>query len=261
VCRLIRRPHETIQTKDHITPLSYEAELIALAAIFYLYDSSVLLYSNEAILICDRARRWSATSGLNQFLLAGRSLCVLNPLTPNRPSFRLNWDFDALESRADGDSWADRAQEFNKLSPFCLTAGIALFVILPLGMFTPLGAFAVAPALVLLYGSILMALIQLGRKRATVLLGRKRFWGIVFECLACPPFGVNMVRHITLGVQIPEPLPLAAVRLLDTARWGLLRDRCISRIDDAIQLVAEDSVERKALEAQKQRLCDLVSGA
>jgi hypothetical protein len=238
--------------------LSYEVELLALAAMFYLYDSSVLLYSNEAVLICDRAQRWSAASGWIGFVLAGRSLCVLNPFTPNRPSYRLNWNFNTLESGAEDPSWSEHAGEFDKLAPLSQTAWIALYVILPLGMFTNLGAYAIVPALVLLYGSILMALIQLRRKKALIPLGRK-FWGIAFECLACPPFGVNMVRHITLGARITEPLPLAAVRLLDAAGWATLRDQCISRIDDAIQGVAEDSMEHQALEAQKQRLSELVS--
>jgi hypothetical protein len=238
--------------------LSYEVELFALAAMFYLYDSSVLLYSNEAVLICDRAQRWSATSGWTGFVLAGRSLCVLNPFTPNRPSFRLNWDFNSLESGAEDPSWSEHAGEFDKLAPLSRTAWIALYVVLPLGMFTSLGAYAIAPALALLYGSIVIALIQLRRKKALVPLGRK-FWGIVFECLACPPFGVNMVRHITLGARIIEPLPLAAVRLVDAAGWGTLRDQCVSRIDDAIRGVAENSMEHRALEAQKQRLSELVS--
>jgi hypothetical protein len=238
--------------------LSYEAELIALAAIFYLYDSSVLLYSNEAILICGNAQRWSAVLGGKGFLLAGRSLCVLNPFTPGRPSFRLNWDFNCLGSGAETSSWSARAHELHKLAPFSFIGSIALYVGLPLGMFTDLGAYAIVPALVLLYGSILLALIRLRRKGTLVSLGRNRFWPIVFECLACPPFGVNMVRHITLGARITEPLPLAGVRLLDAARWGQLRDRCISRIDDAIELVEEDSTERRALEDQKQRLHDLV---
>jgi predicted acylesterase/phospholipase RssA len=67
-----------------------------------------------------------------------------------------------------------------------------------------------------------------------------------------------MVRRITLADRIAEPVPLAAVRLLDADRWAELRDRCISRIDEAIQRVGENSDEQKALEAQKQRLSVLV---
>lgn len=239
--------------------MSYEVELLALAVIFYLYDSSALLYSNEAILTCDGARRWSATTGWVGFVLAGRSLCVLNPFTPYRPSFRLGWDFNRLEPESKDREWPKRAQDFKSIAPLTVTAGIALFLLLPLGMFTGFGRYAVIFAVVLLYGSILLALFQLRRKRILAAMGRRHFWGFAFECLACPPFAVNMVRRITLADRIAEPVPLAAVRLLDADRWAELRERCISRIDDAIQRVGEDSQEQKALQAQKQRLSGLVS--
>lgn len=239
--------------------MSYEVELLILAVIFYLYDSSVLLHSNEAILTCDSAQRWSATTGWIGFVLAGRSLCLLNPFTPYRPSFRLSWDFNRLESETKDREWPKRAQEFKSIAPLSVAAGIALFLLLPVGMFTELGRYAVIPAVVLLYGSILLALLQVRRKRILAAVGRKHFWGFAFECLACPPFAVNMVRRITLADPIAEPVPLAAVRLLDADRWAELRDRCISRIDDAIQRVEEDSYEQKVLEAQKQRLTVLVA--
>jgi hypothetical protein len=239
--------------------LSYELELFALAVILYLYDSSVLLYSNEAVLACNRTRGWSAPTGWISFEWAGRSLCVLNPLTPGRPSFRLHWDFRSSKTGDEDPSWSSRAEEFKVLAPFCLAAGISLYILLPLGMFTRLGTYAIVPALILLYGSILLALIQLRRRNSVLAIGGKRFWGIVFESIACPPFAVNMVRHITLADRINDPLPLAAVRLLDEAQWSRLRERCLSIIDDEIQRVADDSVELMALESQKKRLSNLVS--
>ena len=72
------------------------AGLFGLAVFFYLYDSTVLLYSNEAVLACDSRRRWSAATGMAGFLLAGRTLCLLNPFTPHWPSFRLRWDYHSL---------------------------------------------------------------------------------------------------------------------------------------------------------------------
>ena len=239
--------------------MSYEVELLALAVLFYLYDSSVLLYSNEAILTCDSAQRWTATTGWIGFVLAGRSLCLLNPFTPYRPSFRLSWDFNRLEFDAKDREWPKRAQEFKSIAPLTVAAGIALFLLLPVGMFTEIGRYAVISAVVLLYGSILVALFQVRRKKILPAPGRKHFWGFAFECLACPPFAVNMIRRITLADRIAEPVPLAAVRLLVADRWAELRDRCISRIDDALLRVGEDTQEQKALEAQKQRLSVLVS--
>jgi hypothetical protein len=238
--------------------LTYEVELFALAVLFYLYDSSVLLYSNEAVLTCDRARHWAATTGWVGFVLAGRVLCVLNPFTPHRPSFRLNWNFNGLESENTDPSWSERTLQLKALAPLTLTAGIALFILLPLGMFTALGRYAIIPALILMYGSTILALLKLRRMKDPAAFDRKRFFAFAFECLACPPFAVNMARRITLADRITEPLPLAAVRLLDPAGWTQVRAHCISRLEDAMQLVAVHSYEGKLLEAQKRRLSTLV---
>ena len=126
-------------------------------------------------------------------------------------------------------------------------------------MFTGVGSYAIVPALALLYGSILLGLLQLSRNGNLAALNRKQFWGIVFECITCPPFGANMVRHISLKKRIVEPLPLAAARLLNAARWKTLCDLCILRIEDAIQLEGENPTARKSLEAQQQRLRELQS--
>lgn len=191
-------------------------------------------------------------------MFAGRSLRVLNPFTPHRPSFRLTWNFDRLESGSSDASWSARAQEFKMLAPTTVICGIALFFLLPLGMFSALGRYAVIPALILLYGSTLLALFRLRRSGLFAALDRWRFLGFAFECLACPPFAVNIVRRITLAERISEAVPLAGVRLLEADNWVRLRDECVLRLDDEMNLVAENSNDRKMLEAQKQRLSALV---
>jgi hypothetical protein len=222
--------------------LSYEAELVGLALLLYLYDSSALLYANEAIFSCDSARRWSVSTGWAGFTLAGRTLCVLNPFTPHHPAFRLAWDLASVETPAiqspaiqspTGDSaWSARARLFDRLAPSSWLAWTALFVVLPVGLFTSAGAYAVVPALLLLYASSLVGLWRLRRLRHSTALGppdRKRDWGFAFECLACPPFAANMIRRITLQERIAEPVPLAGTRLLDAERWNRLRTHCESR--------------------------------
>lgn len=237
--------------------MSYELELFLLAALFYLYDSSVLLYSNEAVLICDRAQHWTAATGWAGFIFAGRVLCVLNPFTPHYPSFRSNWNLYSLEAGASDESWSERTQQLKALAPLLGVAGVALYVILPLGLFTALGPYAILPALAALYGSTGLALRHVHRQKLLAAPGRKRFVGFAFECLACPPFAVNMVRRITLANRISEPLPLAAVRLLDAAGWAHLRAHCLARLGDALQRAAEHSDEAHLLEAQMRRLSAL----
>jgi hypothetical protein len=236
--------------------LSYEIGLFGFAVFFYLYDSTVLLYSNEAVLASDARRQWSAATGTAGFLFAGRTLCVLNPFTPHRPSFRLRWDFNSL-ALAPPSQWMDRAHELKVLAPTTLCAAMGLYVLLPLGMFTALGVYAVIPALALLYGSIIVSLFLIRRRKILIAPGGMRFLSLAFECMACPPFGVNLVRRTTLGLGIAEPLPLAAARLLDAADWAKLRALCVARIEDALQSAAPESDEEKSLQAQRQRLLEL----
>jgi hypothetical protein len=231
--------------------VSYEADLLALAVLLYLYDSSVLLYANEGVLTRDRRGGWWANSGWTGFVLAGRSLCMLNPFTPHHASFRLQWDFKVLPAGDPG--WAELAPAVIPLGPSMLTAAVALFVMLPLGLLTALGAYAVIPAVVLLYGSIGWGLIGVYRRKILVVRNR-RFLGFAFECLACPPFGVNMIRRITLADRITEPLPVAGARLLDAGQWSELRTRCLARLDEMGRLDSDDGAVRAELDAQKDRL-------
>ena len=231
--------------------MSYETELLALALLLYLYDSSVLLYSNEGVMTCARDGRWSASTGWIGFVLAGRSLCMLNPFTPHRPAFRLSWDFKTLPTGDPG--WTELVTPVMGVGIFSLIAALALFVLLPIGLLTALGAYAVVPAVVLLYGSIVWALIRVRRRKILAHRG-KRFVGFAFECLACPPFGVNMIRRLTLSDPVTEPLPVAGARLLDASQWTQLQARCLARLDDARQLAADEDAELEMFDAQKSRL-------
>jgi hypothetical protein len=239
--------------------LSSELELFFLVVFFYLYDSSVLLYSNEAILTRESTDRWSASLGWTGFVFAGRVLCMLNPLTPHKPAFRLHWDFNSLVVDTADQSWTESAATLTALTPFTLAAGIGLFILLPLGLFSRLSVYADVAGMVLFYVATAWALYRVKRSGLLETAGRKRFAGFAFECLACPPFGVNIVRRISLTQRVLEPLPLAGARLLDPASWDHLRSRCVARLDEALRVAGEESSESQSLEAQKQRLRELVS--
>jgi len=239
--------------------LSTELELFLLVVLFYLYDSSVFLYSNEAVLTPESAEHWAASVGWAGFVFAGRVLCMLNPFTPHKPSYRLHWDFNSLVVETADHSWTESAATIKVLAPFTLAAGLGLFVLLPLGLFTTLGGYADAAGMSLFYVATACALYRVKRLGLLHSPDLKRFVGFAFECLACPPFGVNMVRRISLSRGVPEPLPLAGARLLDAPSWDQLRSRCIARLDDALRIAGEESTESRSLEAQKQRLRELVS--
>jgi len=234
--------------------LSYAVELFALAVILYLYDSSALLYVNEAILIRETPAHWTTTAGWRGFVFAGRSLCILNPFTPHWPAFRLGCDFQVPIAPSSDQHWTQTAEELRRLAPLTAIAGVALFVILPLGVFTRWGVYAAIPALVVLYAATSIALFRLSRSRILAAGGRARFWAFAFECLACPPFAVNMIRRISLTQRVSESLPVASARLLDPADWASFRGDLSRHLEQEIDRLPPVSDRRGVLEAQTIRL-------
>lgn len=249
--------------------MSYELELFGLIVLLYLYDSSVLLFANEGVLCATARGEWQAALGSRGFVLAGRTLCMLNPFTPHHPAVQLSWRFDPSEraapapdvalapDAAPGD-WARQVRSLASLKYYSLTAGVALFVLLPLGLFSALRGWVLLPAVVLIYLAIALALVRL---RGLGALGEERpmrFWPFAFECIACPPFGVNLIRRRALMMRIDEPLPLAAARLLDAPGWEAFEAQCRARLDDALVQAAPDSEEARRLTLRKQWLSTLV---
>ncbi len=229
--------------------MSHELELVALAALLWLYDSTVLLYADEVILSLGPGQRWQVALASRALIIAGRQVCFLNPFAFYRPAVRLRWNIDAAGTPQGADpSWVSELQKLTVASPWAVTAGLALFVLLPLGLFTPLGVAAILAAVVLLYGSILTALLLIRHRcRRLPALGRLKFAGLMFECIACPPLGVNIVRRAGLLGRIDEGLSAAAPRLLAAPQLQALAAHCIAVLDEELQQLEEDSPHRPAL--------------
>jgi hypothetical protein len=243
-----------------LNPFSSEVELFALVCVLYLYDCSVLLFANEALLTARPQRRWSLELGFYGFILAGRSLCILNPFTPQFPAFRLSWDFLRPGSGVPDTRWSQQADRLRRLSVTTGISAVALLVLLPLGLFSPLRLYALVPALSLLYGSAIVGLVRLSSLRSELNLTGARYAGFIFECLACPPFAANMVRRIALQQRVPESLPAAGARLLSPEAWDRLRSRCKSLLDMELERLDGAALERAPLDAAKRALDTLPVG-
>lgn len=237
--------------------MSSELQFFGLIVLLYLYDSSALLFANEAVITGSGGRSWHAQTGWTGYTLAGRTLCVLNPFTPHRPAVRLSWQLDGSERITHDGRWLAEVQRLETLAPFTALTGVALFLLLPLALFTSLRLYALVPAVALFYLGLGLALRRLrklpGRDGETA----AQFGLFAFECLACPPFGVNLLRRRTLTLRIAEPLPIAAVRLLDAHGWEVLKLHCHGRLDEALDQALPDSEEEHRLESRKQWLASL----
>lgn len=242
-----------------MNPLSYDVELMALAVLLFLYDSSALLYANEALLTCNERDRWRALFGWTRFVLSGRTLAVLNPFSVGQPAFRLSWQLEAPEAAGSDTGWESIARRLTALRWWARGAWCGLFVALPLGLFTPAGAPAVWMAVVLSYGSAIGGAVHLGALREALSLTGRAYALLAFEAIICPPFAANAVRRVALRQRVTESFPHAAGRLLRGEERAAARLQCEARLAD--EIAAAPATATAGLQARQAQVTEWLAGS
>ncbi len=176
--------------------LNVEVGLGLMVLAMYLKDSLLLLAPDEAVLEHTGRGGWQARFGWRRWTLAGREPCLPNPFTPQRPLYRLRWRMQAAAPYCSPPDQLAVAPELRRLAPFVWTAWLALFVVLPIGLFGPGGSIALLAAVCLLYANNLLALGLVYRWRDRLGLSRRQVLLTAFELLVCPPYSVNLVRRL-----------------------------------------------------------------
>lgn len=235
--------------------LQAEVLLMALAIGLYLYDSALLLHFDEAVLVPAGRSRWLVRFGSDKLRLMGKELLLPNPLLPHRPLYRLSWRIPPVPAALD-DQWAARRTLFKRLAPLAWGMALALFVLLPLGLFTWLGTPLLLAALLLLYINTVVALSWIARNRTRLGLSRKHLTLLAFESLVCPPLALNLIRRISLAMPVREDLMVAAERLQSLADWNSTRREFIRRLDEEIDGEDEGSERAALLRRSRQRLME-----
>ena len=231
-----------------------EAELLLVggAAALYLVDSVLLLYFDEGVLTPAGRRGWRVRFATDKLHVMGRGVFLPNPLLPHRPLFRLAWRFPTPRGTA-SPHWAARGALFRPLAPAVWGMAVALFAVLPLGLFR-LGDAAVLAAVALFYVSLLAGLAWAGFKRARLGLTPGRFAMLAFECVVCPPFALNLVRKISAAMPILEDLVRAARALQAPQDWDVARRKFVARLDEEIEAEGEGSARLPVLTQSRREL-------
>lgn len=248
--------------------LSAEVGLMLVVLGLYLYESSVLLFCNQAVLSPVRAKGWRVQFGLKQLNIRGKELCFAQLLMPSRPLFVLTWRFEdsapvMLSTEASTKPpeavapmpWRPPAVASHQiLMPIVWWLSIATFIVLPLGLFTSLGDAAVLFAGGMIYVGILVLLIVLWRYRSHFQLSNKELLSTAFEYLICPPFALNIIRRLSLKIQIEDDLEPIAHSLQSPQAWLVTRNLMLERLDDQIAYEAQDTARYASLLSHRQKL-------
>ena len=229
---------------------SAEVMLMGAVVALYLFDSMVLLYCNEAVMYPVGQEGWKLSFGSRRFQWRGREVFLPNPLKPHRPLYRVVWSYGAPSHEGASPHWH---RSYRGLGIAIWSMALSLGLLLPLGLFSRWGDVMIVAALIVFYGAALVALGMLWRRRKALRLGRNPFLRLAFECLTCPPFALNLIRHVSLLTQPAELLP-AASGLQDVKAWEETRQLLVARLQEELQWLGPSDPETKTVEAELERL-------
>lgn len=199
--------------------------LVVGAIALYVFDSAMMLYGNEFVLV-RRDGRWRlARPGALEF--SSRRLYIPNPLTPHRPQFRLHWK---LVDEGRGDPVLPPEDDFLKAISMVGLGVIPLMLVLALGPVLVGLGFA-SPVYLLAwmavaYLDVACLLVLVYRLRIALGLTTAAFGGLALEALLCAPFALNLVRKISerRGPRA-DPMQFATQVLDDTDTRQLIASR------------------------------------
>ena len=229
---------------------------MATAVALYLYDSSMLLHANEAVLIPAARQAWRAAFGSDRTTFRGKELLLPNPFLPARPLFRLGWDFER-PGHATGAEWTAARGVLSQFAALVWCLSILMFVALPLVLFGRFGDLAILAGFLLIYLNLAWLVVLLWLRRVALGLPDRACLLVALDLLVCPPFAVNLIRRLALRFKIDEDFIHAAQRLLGREDWEAARAHVLSRLDDEISFEPQESarmttllMRRAALEAE-----------
>ena len=175
----------------------------------YLFDSTLLLYSNEFLLL-HRSRGWGFAES-SGFLLAGRRVYCPNPLTPGTPQFRVRWS--EVDPRQEQEEAGELERFFRALRPVQYLVTALLVILLALTVELLLYGTGIELLLVMaaFYMVTLVTLGYIFARRRELRVSARSFLALCFDSLACAPFAINLVRKLALRrALVGNPIAFAA---------------------------------------------------
>jgi hypothetical protein len=234
-----------------LTPL-FEILLPGVALACYLFDSSLLLYSDE--LLYGRRREDWRHEVASSVVILGRQLWLPNPLFPERPLFRIHWT--PTDPRPEGEDLEALGVFLRALRPLALPVQGMLWLLigLPIELWcfgARIGLLALFATFYLLIG---MSLGYIYCQRGSLGLSRRGFLSLSLDVLACAPFAVNLVRKLCLRRSLSGNPILFARRAFSAAAFARLIDELCSQLEREQHLEEAGTPRWSELEQQGREL-------
>lgn len=227
----------------------FEILLVLGGLAFYVFDSATLLHADE-LLLEKAGRRLFVRKGFGM-IVNGKRPFIPNPATPHRPLMLVSVGsfLEDQQPRNHLQHFLDALLPFKTLSVFLL---LLFFPVLPILLYFYGNGFELLIWLGLVYSCVAAVIYHLIRRRRVLELSPRAIAAIGFECLACAPFAINIVRKLTLR---KNTTPLNKNRLEATSGdfQALLIEACRS-IDEMLMEYDPDSLEPRAVKLNEQKV-------
>jgi hypothetical protein len=226
---------------------------------FYMFDSAMLLYSNELAYVQINGR-WSFVYPESRRQILGKNPYIPNLLSPDSPLFRVCWSVSMSSEQHEGHEALQRfLGALNLLRHFTIVLFALLIVGLPIVLFGFGTGFGFLMLLGFVYITISGMLIQTYRQREELGLSIKAFAKLAFDSLVCAPFALNLVRKITVRRPLAgDPIKLAH-QIFDDATFSRLVGVLCNRVDEELEFEDKESPRYEALKDYKNQLTSMAS--
>ena len=204
---------------------------------FYIYDSIRLQEFNK-FLVTLSFNGWKLVKPLDLFSLAQKVPSLPNPLTPFFATHLLEWSVQ--EPSVQFTQVSDK-KKYLPIQIHVFLLFIEMLVLLPL-VVTTLGMGNIALLLVCsIYITILSCLITLYIHKLEFQITPKHFFSIVLDCLACPPFAINILRRVAIVNSPKQDLLSFAKDKFKEDEFQILLHVLINKLDYQIDFSEPDS--------------------
>jgi hypothetical protein len=214
----------------------------------YLYDSALLLYHNEIVVVSQGGG--CRISGGSTFELGGRHVFLPHALCPHQPLFRLSWpEQGVVDASAKPVRCRRTLVALSVIAPW-MTLLLTLFVFgLPCVVFASNGAAALLAWIVAVYAAIAATMMHVYRYRKALNLSGRAVAAIALDAMLCAPFALNIVRKIGLRQRLDVDLRTLAAAVLPAPAVQDLADVLGRRIKISLEFVEPESEAAHALHA------------
>ncbi|OTG67587.1 hypothetical protein [Acinetobacter silvestris] len=203
----------------------------------YLYDSAKLIRYNQVFLYTGLRSKFSIHVPSKNMNVLKKYLFLTHPFHNSHLLFILQWNLNA-QKKCDEVQLADEIQtiknqvdSLRKLQLSNILVWILTLIAFPLLFLTQQSYLLILSTLLLIYVINLAQASYVILKRKPLTLNKKQCVSFFIDALFCPPFALNLLKKITLNIEIQHDAIHIAQLLLNPKAFSSGLEQIIQDID------------------------------